>query len=83
MNHDNLCARCAVVVPFHPATREPMEHPREVGPDDIRLATLAAVRKGAKSDAEAVRNYREAERVILAALPNLGIRQANLGETAS
>lgn len=39
--------------------------------DDIRLATLAAVKPGARSDAEAVRNYREAERVIRAALPLL------------
>lgn len=39
--------------------------------DEIRVATLAAVKKGAKNDAEAVRNYREAERVIRAALPHL------------
>jgi len=39
--------------------------------EDIRLASLAAVRKGARSDAEAVRNYREAERVIRAAIPHL------------
>lgn len=47
---------------------EPQGEPSD---DNIRLATLAAVRKGARSDAEAVRNYREAERVIRAAIPHL------------
>lgn len=53
---------------FREAYRKPQGGPSD---DDIRLATLAAVKKGAKSDAEAVRNYREAERVIRAALPHL------------
>lgn len=44
--------------------------------DEIRLATLAALKSGAKSDAEAVRNYREAERVIRAAIPHLHCRSA-------
>jgi hypothetical protein len=50
----------------------------------IRLATLAAVKRGARSDAEAVRNYREAERCIRAALPYLIARDvtANIGRTA-
>lgn len=43
----------------------------EPNDDVIRIATLAAVKTGAKSDAEAVRNYREAERIIRAALPHL------------
>ncbi|WP_143738379.1 hypothetical protein [Microbacterium esteraromaticum] len=51
------------------AHAEPQSEPSE---EHIRLATLAAVKKGAKSDAEAVRNYREAERVIRAAIPHLG-----------
>lgn len=50
------------------ALAEPQGEPSE---ERIRLATLAAVKKGAKSDAEAVRNYREAERVIRAAIPHL------------
>lgn len=50
---------------------EPKPH-SEPSEERIRLATLAAVKKGAKSDAEAVRNYREAERVIRAAIPHLG-----------
>lgn len=48
--------------------------------DEIRLAALAAVKKGAKSDAEAVRNFREAERVIRAAIPHL--RRPVQGEPA-
>lgn len=47
---------------------EPQGEPSD---DEIRVATLAALKKGAKSDAENVRNYREAERVIRAALPYL------------
>lgn len=50
------------------AHAEPQVEPSE---ELIRLATLAAVKKGAKSDAEAVRNYREAERIIRAAIPHL------------
>lgn len=37
----------------------------------VKDAILAAVKKGAKNDAEAVRNYREAERAVRAALPFL------------
>lgn len=60
----------------HARCSECAEWPRkesqgEPSDERIRLATLAAVKKGAKSDAEAMRNYREAERVIRAAIPHL------------